>query len=31
MPMAEKPETFNKIIRDFLVGDHQEIPEVVRV
>ena len=31
MPMAEKPETFNRIIRDFLVGDHQEIPEVVRV
>jgi len=31
MPMAEKPETFNKIIRDFLVGDQQEIPEVVRV
>ena len=31
MPMAEKPETFNRIIRDFLVGDHREIPEVVRV
>ena len=31
LPMAEKPETFNRIIRDFLVGDHQDIPEVLRV
>ena len=31
LPMAEKPETFNRSIRDFLVGDYQEIPEVVRV
>ena len=31
LPMVEKPETFNLIIRDFLVGEHQDIPEVVRV
>jgi len=31
LPMVEKPETFNRSIRDFLVGGHQDIPEVVRV
>lgn len=31
LPMAEKPETFNRIIRNFLVGVDEEIPEVVRV
>ena len=31
LPMAEKRETFNRIIRNFLVGVYEEIPEVVRV
>lgn len=31
LPMAEKRETFNKIIHDFLVGVDAEIPEVVQV
>ena len=29
--MSEKPETFNRILRNFLVGDEEEIPEVARV
>ena len=31
LPMSEKPETFNRILRNFLVGDEEEIPEVARV
>ena len=31
LPMAEKPETFNRLIRDFMVGEEADIPEVVRV
>ncbi len=30
LPMAEKPETFNRIIRNFLVGVTEDIPDVVR-
>ncbi len=31
LPMTEKPETFNRLIRNFLVGVVEEIPDVVRV
>ena len=31
LPMAEKPETFNRLVRDFLVGMEVDIPDVVRV
>ena len=31
LPMSEKPETFNRILRNFLVGDEEEISEVARV
>jgi pimeloyl-ACP methyl ester carboxylesterase len=31
LPMVEKPETFNRMVRDFLVGVVEEIPDVVRV
>ena len=31
LPMAEKPETFNRLLRDFLVGVEEDIPDVVRV
>lgn len=31
LPMAEKPETFNRLVRDFLVGVVEDIPDVVRV
>ena len=31
LPMSEKPETFNRILRNFLVGDEEEIPEVARI
>lgn len=31
LPMAEKPETFNRLVRDFMVGEEEEIPDVVRV
>ena len=31
LPMAEKPETFNRLVRDFMVGMEVEIPDVVRV
>ncbi|PKB83717.1 MAG: hypothetical protein BZY88_01365 [SAR202 cluster bacterium Io17-Chloro-G9] len=31
LPMAEKPETFNRIVRDFLVGVVEGIPDVVRI
>ena len=30
LPMSEKPETFNRILRNFLVGEEEEIPEVAR-
>ena len=29
--MSEKPETFNRIVRDFLIGIKEEIPDVVTV
>ena len=29
LPMSEKPETFNRIIRNYLVDVDEEIPEVV--
>ncbi len=31
LPMAEKPETFHRILYDFLVGVEEEIPDVVKV
>ena len=31
LPMAEKPETFNRLLRDFLVGVEEDIPDVARV
>ena len=31
LPMSEKPETFNRIVRDFLIGIKEEIPDVVTV
>ena len=31
LPMAEKPETFNRLLRNFLVGVEEEIPDVARV
>ena len=31
LPMAEKPETFNRLVRDFIVGMEVDIPDVVRV
>jgi pimeloyl-ACP methyl ester carboxylesterase len=31
LPMAEKPETFNRLVRDFMVGVEVDIPDVVRV
>ena len=31
LPMTEKPETFNRLLRNFLVGVVEEIPDVVRV
>ena len=31
LPMIEKPETFNRLVRNFLVGVVEEIPDVVRV
>ena len=31
LPMAEKPETFNRLIRNFLVEVEEDIPDVVRV
>jgi len=30
LPMSEKPETFNRIIRNYLVDVDEEIPEVVK-
>ena len=31
LPMSEKPETFNRIIRNYLVDVDEEIPEVVKL
>ncbi len=31
LPMSEKPETFNRIVRDFLIGIKEDIPDVVTV
>ena len=31
LPMAEKPETFNRLVRDFFVGVEEDVPDVVRV
>ena len=31
LPMVEKPETFNRIVRDFLVGREEGIPGVVTI
>ena len=31
LPMSEKPETFNRIVRDFLLGIKEDIPDVVTV
>ncbi len=31
LPMVEKPETFNRLLRDFLVGVEEDIPDVVRI
>ena len=31
LPMTEKPETFNRLVRNFLVGVVEDIPDVVRV
>ena len=31
LPMSEKPETFNRLVRDFIVGVEVDIPDVVRV
>lgn len=31
LPMSEKPETFNRIMRDFLIGVQEDIPDVVSV
>ena len=31
LPMTEKPETFNRLVRNFLVGVAEDIPDVVRV
>lgn len=31
LPMVEKPETFHRLLYDFLMGVEEEIPEVVKV
>ena len=31
LPMVEKPETFHRLLYDFLVGVEEEIPDVVRL
>jgi 2-hydroxy-6-oxonona-2,4-dienedioate hydrolase len=31
LPMAEKPETFHRLLYDFLVGVEEELPDVVQV
>jgi pimeloyl-ACP methyl ester carboxylesterase len=31
LPMVEKPETFHRLLYDFLVGVEEEIPDVVKV
>jgi pimeloyl-ACP methyl ester carboxylesterase len=30
LPMVEKPETFHRLLYDFLVGVEEEIPDVVK-
>ena len=30
LPMVEKPETFHRLLYDFLVGVEEDIPDVVR-
>ena len=31
LPMAEKPETFHRLLYDFLMGTEEELPDVVQV
>jgi pimeloyl-ACP methyl ester carboxylesterase len=31
LPMVEKPETFHRLLYDFLLGVEEEIPDVVKV
>jgi pimeloyl-ACP methyl ester carboxylesterase len=31
LPMAEKPETFHRLLYDFLVGVEEELPDVVQI
>ena len=31
LPMAEKPETFHRLLYDFLLGVEEELPDVVQV
>jgi pimeloyl-ACP methyl ester carboxylesterase len=31
LPMVEKPETFHRLLYDFLVGVEEELPDVVKV
>jgi pimeloyl-ACP methyl ester carboxylesterase len=31
LPMVEKPETFHRLLYDFLVGTEEELPDVVKV
>jgi pimeloyl-ACP methyl ester carboxylesterase len=31
LPMAEKPETFHRLLYDFLTGVEEELPDVVQV
>jgi pimeloyl-ACP methyl ester carboxylesterase len=31
LPMVEKPETFHRLLYDFLVGTEEELPDVVQV
>jgi pimeloyl-ACP methyl ester carboxylesterase len=31
LPMSEKPETFHRLLYDFLVGVEEEVPDVVKV
>jgi hypothetical protein len=31
LPMVEKPETFHRLLYDFLLGVEEEIPDVVKI
>ena len=31
VPMVEKPETFHRLLYDFLLGVEEEIPDVVKI